>query len=65
MCLFFESIMSDMSDFVIQIYCNVFIYSTARCFEFPCDFVCDYLLILYKTYLIYKFKILKKGVKNW
>ena len=40
-------------------------YSTARCFEIPSDFVCDYLLILYKTYLIYKFKILRKGVKNW
>ena len=65
MILFSESIVSDMSDSNIKIYCNVFTYSTARCFEFPCDFVYDYLLILCKTYLNFKFIILKKGVKNW
>ena len=65
MCLFFDFIMSEMSDFVMQIYYNVFTYSTARCFEFPCDFVCDYLLILYRAYLNCNLIILKKGVKNW
>ena len=65
MNLFSESIVSDMSDSNIQIYYNVLTYSTARCFEFLCDFVCDYLLILYRAYLSCKLIILKKGVKDW